>query len=76
MTERTLTHTSTAGAKAATPDVNIIGNGDFKCQAACRDHKIGMQDDIVRFLSVPETVDQTVQRVLARKATELAELFD
>lgn len=46
-------------------------------QAACRAHRIGMGDSlIVRFLSLAGSTDEIVQRVLARKAIELAELFD
>lgn len=46
-------------------------------QAACRAHRIGMGDNLtVRFLSLPGTMDEIIQRTLARKASELAELFD
>ena len=46
-------------------------------QAACRAHRIGMQDSlVVRFLSVANSPDEIIARVLSRKAAELAELFD
>ena len=46
-------------------------------QAACRAHRFGMQENlIVRFLYLVGSTDEIVQRVLARKAVELAELFD
>lgn len=46
-------------------------------QAACRAHRIGMGDNlVVRFLSAEGTMDEIIQRVLARKSRELAELFD
>jgi hypothetical protein len=46
-------------------------------QAACRAHRIGMGDKlVVRFLSVPKTMDRLIQRALARKTQELSDLFD
>lgn len=46
-------------------------------QAACRAHRHGLTHGLtVRFLSIPRTKDDLVQRVLARKAHDLAELFD
>jgi SWI/SNF-related matrix-associated actin-dependent regulator 1 of chromatin subfamily A len=46
-------------------------------QAACRAHRIGMGKNlVVRFLSLAGSTDELVQRVLARKAQELSELFD
>jgi SWI/SNF-related matrix-associated actin-dependent regulator of chromatin subfamily A-like protein 1 len=46
-------------------------------QAACRAHRIGMGTNLtVKFLSLPGTMDEIIQRVLARKTAELSELFD
>lgn len=46
-------------------------------QAACRAHRFGLEGSlVVRFLSVAGTVDEIIQRTLARKSAELAELFD
>jgi len=46
-------------------------------QAACRAHRIGTQDGVLaEFASLPNSVDETINRVLARKAADLAELFD
>lgn len=46
-------------------------------QAACRAHRIGLSHGlVVRFLCIPQTLDDLIQRTLARKAQDLAELFD
>ena len=46
-------------------------------QAACRAHRIGMQSGLlVRFMHIPRSVDEIIQKVLARKASDLAEIFD
>lgn len=45
-------------------------------QAACRCHRIGQRDAVLaRLLYLPGSIDETVQRVLARKANDLTELF-
>lgn len=45
-------------------------------QAASRCHRIGQNDAVLaRFLHLPGSIDETVQKILARKATDLAELF-
>lgn len=46
-------------------------------QAACRAHRIGMGNHLtVKFLYLPGTMDEIIQRVVSRKAREMGELFD
>lgn len=45
-------------------------------QAACRAHRIGQNNGVTaRFLTLPGSLDDTIGRVAARKAREIAELF-
>jgi hypothetical protein len=45
-------------------------------QAACRAHRIGMQDGlVVRFAYISGTLDEPLMRVCKRKTEELHQLF-
>jgi len=46
-------------------------------QAACRVHRIGQSDAVVaRYLVVHGTIDDRIHQILARKASDFAQLFD
>jgi SWI/SNF-related matrix-associated actin-dependent regulator of chromatin subfamily A-like protein 1 len=46
-------------------------------QAACRIHRIGQKDGVVaRMLTAAGTIDDLIQGILARKASEFTQLFD
>lgn len=46
-------------------------------QAACRVHRIGQNDGVVaRFLSAYGTIDDRIQEILARKASDFDQLFN
>jgi len=50
---------------------------DNNYQAACRAHRIGQKDGVLaRVLSLRNSVDDKIQRVLVRKQNDLAALFD
>lgn len=66
--------TLTAASMVLFVETSFVPSDNF--QAASRCHRIGQNDAVLaRFLHLPGSIDETVQKILARKATDLAELF-
>jgi SNF2 family DNA or RNA helicase len=70
----------TAITLTASSDVAFV-EGDWTpgtiAQAAARTHRLGQRDGVIaRLLYVPGSLDERISRVLARKARDVAEMFD